>query len=222
MAGVYLNEISPWAVSIDGKLRRQYKVGTADCVYRRVIKESQETLCSDPDHYLETTVFIKDLRKLENEGEVQRLHVCAETIIHRYLDNLGLRCKPGATKEIFFDVTPAMIEAELTRNGFTFTRCSFREYQKTRPWARIINGEVQDKKIVLGKRRSKNAPERERCEKLAGKNLCVKEIFYKTRKQRRLYDEAKVTYVKKNVTKKYGLDDFEWDIEHDYLTIETD
>lgn len=180
-------------------------------MYRRVMSEYKETLCSDPDHYLDNM----QLWAVENEEY-------AETIIHRYLDNLGLRCKPGATKEIFFDVTPAMIEAELTRNGITFTRCSFRDYQKTRPWARIEDGVVQDKKIVLGKRRSKNAPERERCEKLAGKNLCVKEIFYKTRKQRRLYDEAKVTYVKKNVTKKYGLGDFEWDIEHDYLTIETD
>ncbi len=212
MKGIYCSRLSPYPISINNFLRYQHKLGKALCMPERVKSEASETLCLDPEYYLDNMMFWL----VEDEGQ-------AETIIHRDLDEQGLRCKPGARKEIFYDVTPEMIDIVLTRNGISYTKCSYREYERLHNLlTRILNEEVQDKKIVQGNLESKKPGEVERCKILAGKNLCVKEIVKKTPKTHRLYPQAKFSYVKGQKNKTYGMADFRWDILHGYLTIEKD
>jgi hypothetical protein len=150
--------------------------------------------------------------------------VYAEMIIHRELDSRGLRCNPGAKKEIFYDVTHDDIDAILTMNGIGYTKCSYREYEiKENILIRILNGEFQDHKIVMGNKTSNNKGEVERCKILTEKSLCVKEIVKKTNNSHRLRPHVNFEYTKSSEKKRnYCFGDFKWDIGHGYLTVENE
>ncbi len=213
MRGVYGSRLSPYLLLVDNHYRFNYKLGRSIDMSNRGQSEASETLCCYPTYYLDNMMF------WEVEDDVY-----VEMIIHRELDSRGLRCNPGAKKEIFYDVTHDDIDTILTREGISYTKCSYREYQiKENPYQMILNGEFQDNKIVMGKQTSNNKGEVERCKILTEKSLCVKEIVKKTNNSHRLCLHVNFEYTKSPEKKlKYSLGDFKWDIEHGYLAIENE
>ena len=211
--GVYLGPIMDPKYLRDGLSID--KNGRTKCFYKRVNDESKETCIIDPEFYKNNmTLFL-----LEDE-------VTAETLIHRELDRQNKRLKEHAKKELFYNVTVSDIEKILKDNAIAYTKISYTKYESELILHQILETNNYDnKKVVIGKVTPKSKGEKRRCELLAEKELCVKDIVKKDLNNKSIMPSAKFYYIKYPDSKNpilytYQMKDFRWDMERGYLTVE--
>lgn len=188
-----------------------HNIGRAGNPIKRILDESSEKMCLDPN-YFKNNVYILYLL---NTSEVK-----AETELFKELDKRNKRrCK---NKEFFYTSKEEILKI-LDNLKIDYKITTFIAEYDNLVYNEILEKTIHDnKKLKVNYNKRMNDIYKDRCEKLVGLDLTIGEILIRNNKKsltKKVNFEC-YNQVKSRTKKKYNTCDFRWDLEQGYLILD--